>query len=75
MSFEVFGVLLAAIIQGVIISIYGSAFSCDSLNANYLHNSSNVTTPLYTTTSSSYNKLVNISIISSYIKKIDIFIL
>jgi len=31
MSFEIFGVLLAAIIQGVIISIYGSSFSCDPL--------------------------------------------
>ena len=30
MVFEVFGVLLAAVIQGVIISIYGSTANCDS---------------------------------------------
>jgi hypothetical protein len=63
MSFEVFGVLLAAIIQGVIISIYGSAFSCDPLDGSRLQNSPNMTTPLYTTTGSSYNKLVNVSTI------------
>lgn len=29
MVFEVFGVLLAALIQGIIISIYGSKVDCD----------------------------------------------
>lgn len=29
MVFEVFGVLLAAVIQGIVISIYGSKINCD----------------------------------------------
>ena len=43
MSFEVFGVLLAAAIQGAIISIYGSKVSCDTTTTLPLYSLNNLT--------------------------------
>lgn len=71
MGLEVFGVLLASLIQGVMITVYGSSVSCkESLfnstfpeyNATIVFNSTTLL-PLYNATNSleeepSYNKLV-----------------
>jgi hypothetical protein len=66
MSFEVFGVFLAAFIQGIMITIYGANDSCKSTTtlANHLSENSNSTTTLASTTKpNSYNKLVLLIII------------
>ena len=74
MSFEVFGVFLAAAIQGVIISIYGSKVSCDTsttlpprfYSLNNLTDFDNITSsPVNTTTTAykpAYSKLVSFQI-------------
>lgn len=71
MGLEVFGVLLASLIQGVMITVYGSSVSCkESLfnstfpeyNSTIVYNTTTLL-PLYNATNSleedpSYNKLV-----------------
>ena len=75
MSFEVFGVLLAAGIQGIMLSAYGETVNCDDLTTkallttpklldNYFTNSSSYlyATDQTTTKSSSSSKLVRLLI-------------
>jgi hypothetical protein len=61
MFFEIFGVFLAVVIQGGMITIYGSMYSCESINneMNGTYNTNNQSTVLTTTIKPEYNKLVN----------------
>ncbi len=69
MSFEVFGVLLAAGIQGIMLSIYGNSINCDDsttkapLTTKKFFDYANTTNYFYdndqTTKSSSSSKLVS----------------
>jgi hypothetical protein len=62
MIFEIFGVLLSAGIQGLMISIYGSIFSCDdaTTTAPIITSAFNQTTNFITTQKPGYNKLVRL---------------
>jgi Na+/melibiose symporter-like transporter len=61
MFFEIFGVFLAAVIQGGMITIYGSMYSCESINneMNMTYNTYNQSTVFTTTIKPGYNKLVD----------------
>ncbi len=62
MGLEIFGVFLAAMIQGVMISIYGTMVSCDKKiieDSSYFNSSiSSIAKVNETTSSHEYNKLV-----------------
>lgn len=61
MLFEIIGLLLGSIIQGVMITIYGNIFSCPNATI-----SSNFTTQAMTTTQKSYSTLVNKSYFKAF---------
>ena len=64
MVFEVFGALLGAFIQGIIISIYGSTVNCDSttlsskITSSYMNSTGNYNNISHKLSDSSTNILV-----------------
>ncbi len=57
MLFEIFGILFAAVVQGIVITIYGSKSSCESISNNTSENL-NQFNNLTIVDSTKYSKLV-----------------